>query len=138
MRRIHVGRHFLGKTVSRKKKKKKKKKGSLPSFFVRLQAPGDEDGGAVLRSRGVPEEAFDNRNIHRYSSVRSSDLAGRDDRPGDRMVVEAAVDGARLPGPPKQVPFPLDGSAGIRCSPPLVRLHGALRFLSLSQDLVQF
>lgn len=134
MRRIHVVRHFLGKTVSRKKKKK----GSLPSFFVRVQAPGDEDGGAVLRSRGVPEEAFDNRNIRRHSSMRSSDLAGRDDRPGDRMVVEAAVDGARLPRPPKQVPFPLDGSAGIRCPTPLVRLHGALRFLSLSQDLVQF
>lgn len=65
-------------------------------------------------------------------------MVGRHDRLGDRVVMEAQVDGPPLPWASEQGPVPLDRAAGLRRSPALARFHGALRFLHLPYDLVQF
>ena len=92
-----------------------------------------ENGGFFLRRGWVSEETLVNGDIRRHFAMRGSDLAGRDDRPGDRLVVAAALDGARLPRPPQQVQIPLDGAAGLRRPPPLARLHRPLRLHLLVQ-----
>lgn len=97
-----------------------------------------ENGGAILRSGGVSSEAFDNRNISRHFALRSSDLARRDDRARDRVVMAASMDRARLSRPPEQVPVPLDSAAGVRGSAALVCVHGSLCFLGLPYGLVEF
>lgn len=61
--------------------------------------------------------------------MRSTDLGGGDDRSGHWVVMEAAVDWPGLPWPPEQVSLPLDGTAWVRGSPPLVGIHSALRVL---------
>lgn len=116
--------------------------GKSNTFSENLKFSGErkfQNGRGFIRDDGVFEETFDYRNISRHFAMCSSDLAGRDDRSRDRLVVAAEMDRIGLPWPPEQVQIYMDRRAAwLRRSAALARFHGSVGFLGLPRALEQF
>jgi hypothetical protein len=70
--------------------------------------------------------------------MRRADLAGGDDRTGDRVVLATTLDRVCLPRSTEQASLRVDRSAWVRRATTLARFHRSVGFFGLSEIVVEF
>lgn len=103
---------------------------SSPSIF--------SNGGDVHLVPGFRAQASGGGGGAGRGAVRCADLAGGDDRAGDRVGLATTVDRARVPRSTEQTTVRVDRSAWVRRTTTLAGFHRSVGFFGLSEIVVKF
>lgn len=96
------------------------------------------NGGDVHLVPGFRAQASGGGGGAGRGAVRRADLAGGDDRAGDRVGLATTVDRARVPRPTEQTTVRVDRSAWVRRTTTLACFHRSVGFFCLSEIVVKF